>query len=132
MRTTVLIALGLLVSAAIAAFFFAREMRESQGVELPVQMAAVPVGKPELTILVKGQGVLDVNGATMDLAALERLLRERKWDDRAGVAVRVGAESVTFTESVAVMDLCRRCGVARLYVETSTSEQPNGRRSPSR
>lgn len=131
MRTTVLIALGLLVSAAIAAFFFAREMRESQVVELPVQMAAVPVGKPELTILVKGQGVLDVNGATMDLAALERLLRERKWDDRAGVAVRA-AESVTFTESVAVMDLCRRCGVARLYVETSTSEQPNGRRSPSR
>ncbi len=131
MRTAVLIVLGLLASAAIASFFFARRMKESQVVELPVQMAAVPAEEPVLTIVVKGQGMLEVNGATMDSAALERLLLARKWDERAGVAVQMAAESA-FTESVSVLNLCRRCGVVQLYVETSPREEPNGRGAPSR
>lgn len=132
MRPTVLIALGLLAAVALAALFFAREMRRDRPVDLRVPMATVPVGKPALAIVVKGQGALEVNGAAMDLAALERLLRERQWDEGAAVTVRAAAEGVAFTETVSVLDLCRRCGVVRLFVDTSQIEEPNGSASPGR
>jgi hypothetical protein len=83
---------------------------------MPVANASQPA---TLTIAIKPDGNLTVNGGPMDLAAATQLIQQMPDEMRAATIIELQAELETeFSRIVAVLDACQEAGVSRIKLGT--------------